>query len=106
MTLEQELEIIRIARTVNGNKARKRSETGDMPTVMIYGCGHTATIYIYVHEAGWAPKTKADKEFWFPTDQPLGARYFNQYQEYMEELCKKRLCTPNQSRAESKPVTI
>lgn len=45
---------------INGISERKRAITGNMPTAFFDFSGHTATIYIRIHENGWVPNADPD----------------------------------------------
>jgi len=53
-------ELLDIAINTNGFEARKREETGNLPTVFFVICGHTASATFSIHKDGWIAGDEAD----------------------------------------------
>lgn len=53
-------ELLDIAINTNGFEARKREETGNLPTVFFFICGHTADVTFSINKDGWVAGEEAD----------------------------------------------
>lgn len=53
-------ELLDMAINTNGFEARKREETGNLPTVFFVICGHTASVTFSIHKDGWIAGDEAD----------------------------------------------
>lgn len=53
-------ELLDMAINTNGFEARKREETGNLPTVFFVICGHTASATFSIHKDGWIAGDEAD----------------------------------------------
>lgn len=45
---------------INGLFPRKRSISGELPTVFVDFSGHTGKVYLSVHSSGWYPDSSPD----------------------------------------------
>lgn len=73
---------------INGLSERKKSKTGNLPTVFFEYAGHVSAFEIQIHENGWEPDVSYDKNFWIRTDNPfpLLKKEYKEAMQYLEGL--------------------
>lgn len=64
-------EILDIVLDCNGLEQRKTDVTGNKPTMFMYVFGHTAKVSVDLHETGWEPDSRADKQWDFYFDRDI-----------------------------------
>ena len=61
MRVSLAMDLVKRALLINGLDPRKRSETGNLPTIFAEFSGHVAHITFGIHECGWAPGESGER---------------------------------------------
>lgn len=103
MTKEQILELLELCLEINGLEERKRTLTGNLPTVGFDFSGHTSGVYIRVYEHGWEPHMDPTHNYTLYTNMEYEQDRHN-YVECIKKLkqLKKALQSGNSSKGNNK----